>query len=142
MIRLLTFITVLAFTFVVFPGQSFSQETKTILQKELGYVVLTPEKFAEIKAEMEKQDDWSPILIQGYPKNELVAFYIQSYDESTILTWVDYAYNNIHGSENTKSDAHQERKMQKSKLLPRTKENMHAFMMLLTTEQIEVIGFK
>ena len=141
MIRLLTFITVLAFTFVVFPGQSFSQETKTILQKELGYVVLTPEKFAEIKAEMEKQDDWSPILIQGYPKNELVAFYIQSYDESTILTWVDYAYNKVHSFDKTKPDSHQERKMQKSKLLPRTKENMHGFMMLLTIEQIEAIGY-
>ena len=141
MIRLLTFITVLAFTFVVFPGQSFSQETKTILQKELGYVVLTPEKFAEIKAEMEKQDDWTPILIEGFPKNELVAFYIQSYDESTILTWVDYAYNKVHSFDKTKPDSHQERKMQKSKLLPRTKENMHGFMMLLTIEQIEAIGY-
>ena len=141
MIRLLTFITVLAFTFVVFPGQSFSQETKTILQKELGYVVLTPEKFAAIKAEMEKQDDWTPILIEGYPKNELVAFYIQSYDESTILTWVDFAYNKIHSFEKLKPDSHQERKMQKSKLLPRTKENMHGFMMLLTIEQIEAIGY-
>jgi hypothetical protein len=141
MIRLLTFINVLAFTFVVFPGQSFSQETKTILQKEGRYIILSPEKFAAIKAEMEKQDDWSPILIEGFPKNELVAFYIQSYDDSTILTWVDYAYNNIHGSENTKPDAHQERKMQKSKLLPRTKENMHRFMMLLTIEQIQAIGY-
>ena len=141
MIRLLTFITVLAFAFVVFPGQSFSQETKTILQKEGRYIILSPEKFAAIKAEMEKQDDWSPILIEGYPKNELVAFYIQSYDESTILTWVDYAYNKVHSFDKTKPDSHQERKMQKSKLLPRTKENMHGFMMLLTIEQIEAIGY-
>jgi len=141
MIRLRTFITVIAFAFVVSPNQSFSQETKTSLQKEGKYVFLSPEKFAEIKTEMEKQDDWSPILIEGYPKNELVAFYIQSYADSTILTWVDYAYNKIHSSENTKPDAHQERKMQKSKLLPRTKENMHGFMMLMTTEQIEAVGF-
>jgi hypothetical protein len=141
MIRLRTFITVVALAFVVSPNQSFSQETKTILQKEGRYVILSPEKFAEIKAEMEKQDDWSPILIEGFPKNELVAFYIQSYADSTILTWVDYAYNKIHSSENTKPDAHQERKMQKSKLLPRTKENMHGFMMIMTTEQIEVVGF-
>ena len=141
MIRLLTLITVLAFTFIVFPGQSFSQETKTILQKEGRYVILSPEKFAAIKAEMEKQDDWSPILLEGYPKNELVAFYIQSYDESTILTWVDFAYNKIHSFDKIKLDPHQERKMQKSKLLPRTKENMHGFMMLLTVDQIETIGY-
>ena len=141
MIRLRTFITVIALAFVVFPNQSFSQETKTSLQKEGKYVILSTEKFSAIKVEMEKQDDWSPILIEGFPKNELVAFYIQSYEDSTILTWVDYAYNKIHSSENTKPDAHQERKMQKSKLLPRTKENMHAFMMLLTTEQIEAIGY-
>lgn len=142
MIRLRTFITVIALAFVVFPGQSFSQETKTILQKEGRYVFLSPEKFAAIKTEMEKQDDWSPILIEGYPKNELVAFYIQSYADSTILTWVDVAYNKIHSFDKIKPDSHQERKMQKSKLLPRTKENMHAFMMIMTTEQIEVVGFK
>ena len=71
---------VLALYLLYFHGQSFSQETKTSLQKEGKYVILSPEKFSEIKAEMEKQDDWSPILIEGYPKNELVAFYIQSYD--------------------------------------------------------------
>ena len=141
MIRLRTFITVIALAFVVSPNQSFSQETKTSLQKEGKYVILSPEKFTKIKAEMEKQDDWSPILIDGYSKNELVAFYIQSYADSTILTWVDYAYNKIHSSENTKPDAHQERKMQKSKLLPRTKENMHEFMMLMSIEQIEAIGY-
>jgi len=141
MIRLRTFITVIALAFVVFPNQSFSQETKTILQKEGRYVILSPEKFAAIKAEMEKQGDWSPILIEGYPKNELVAFYIQSYDESTILTWVDFAYNKIHSFDKIKPDPHQERKMQKSKLLPRTKENMHGFMMIMTTEQIEAIGY-
>ena len=141
MIRLRTFITVIALAFVVFPNQSFSQETKTSIQKEGKYVILSSEKFTEIKAEMEKQDDWSPILIEGYPKNELVAFYIQSYDESTILTWVDFAYNKIHSFDKIKPDPHQERKMQKSKLLPRTKENMHGFMMIMTTEQIEAIGY-
>ena len=141
MIRLRTFITVIALAFVVFPNQYFSQETKTSLQKEGKYVFLSPEKFAEIKTEMEKQDDWSPILIEGYPKNELVAFYIQSYADSTILTWVDFAYNKIHSFDKIKPNPHQERKMQKSKLLPRTKENMHGFMMLMTTEQIEAVGF-
>ena len=141
MIKSIILITFFALAFVVTPYQSFSQETKTSIQREGKYVFLSPEKFAEIKTEMEKQDDWSPILIQGYPKNELVAFYIQSYDESTILTWVDYAYNKVHSFDKTKPDSHQERKMQKSKLLPRTKENMHGFMMLLTIEQIEAMGY-
>ena len=134
---------VIGFTlfFVVFPCQSFSQETKTSIQKEVKYIILSPEKFSAIKVEMEKQNDWSPILIKGYPKNELVAFYIQSYTDSTILTWVDFAYNKIHSFEKSKPDSHQERKMQKSKLLPRTRENMHGFMMLMTTDQIEAVGF-
>jgi len=141
MIRLLIFISVLASTSIVFPCQAFSQETKTSIQKEVKYIILSPEKFSAIKVEMEKQNDWSPILIKGYPKNELVAFYIQSYTDSTILTWVDFAYNKIHSFEKSKPDSHQERKMQKSKLLPRTRENMHGFMMLMTTEQIEAVGF-
>ena len=90
---------------------------------------------------MNKQDDWCPILIEGYPKNELVAFYIQSYEESTILTWVDFAYKKIHSYEKIKPQPQQERKLQKSKTLPRTAENMHGFMMLMTTEQIEAIGY-
>ena len=65
---------------------------------------------------------------------------IQTEDETT-ATWVDFAYKKIHSFDYTKPDSHQERKLQKSKLLPRTKENMHAFMMLLTTEQIEAIGY-
>ena len=141
MIRIRLFITVFALVLVVFPWQSFSQETTTSIQKESKYIILTPEKFSAIKVELEKQNDGSPILIKGYPKNELVAFYIQSYTDSTILTWVDFAYNKIHNVENTKPDAHQERKMQKSKLLPRTKENMHRFMMLMTTDQIEAVGY-
>ena len=141
MISLRLFIIVIVLAFVGLPCQSFSQETKTSIQKEGKYIILSPEKFSAIKAEMEKQNDRSPILIKGYPKNELVAFYIQSYTDSTILTWVDFAYNKIHSFENTKPDAHQERKMQKSKLLPRTKENMHQFMMLMTTEQIQAVGF-
>ena len=82
-----------------------------------------------------------PSLSKAIRKNELVAFYIQSYDESTILTWVDFAYNKIQSLEKLKPDSHQERKMQKSKLLPRTKENMHGFMMLMTTDQIEAVGY-
>ena len=66
MFKLYTFITVLAFTII--PNLSFSQETKTNLQKEGVYVILSSEKFAAIKAEMEKQADWSPILIEGFPK--------------------------------------------------------------------------
>jgi len=123
------------------PVSNFAQENVSSIQKEGGYVILSAEKFAEIEAEMNKQDDWSPILIESYPKNELVAFYIQSYEESTILTWVDFAYKKIHSFDYTKPNSHQERKLQKSKLLPRTKENMHAFMMLLTTKQIETIGY-
>ena len=141
MIRIRLFIIVFALVLVVFPWQSFSQETTTSIQKESKYIILTPEKFSAIKVDMEKQNDGSPILLKGYPKNELVAFYIQSYTDSTILTWLDFAYNKIHSFENTKPDAHQERKMQKSKLLPRTKENMHQFMMLMTTEQIQAVGF-
>jgi len=139
--KTLLYIFFLSVLFIALPGTTYAQENTTTSQKEGGYVILTKEKFAEIEAEMNKQDDWSPILIEGYPKNELVAFYIQSYEDSTIATWVDWAYKKIHSFEYTKPEPHQERKLQKSKLLPRTRENTHAFMMLLTTKQIEAIGY-
>ena len=138
--RIIFYIFVTTFIIVANPKATFSQTNNKTEQKEGGYIILSTEKYAEIEAEMDKQDDWAPILIEGFPKNELVAFYVQSYKESIILSWVDYAYKKIHTYEISKPEPQQERKLQKSKTLPRTRENMHGFMMLLTIKQIEVIG--
>jgi len=124
----------------LFSNQVIAQETSPTIEQE-SYRVLSEEKFKEIEAKVYAQDDWSPIILEGYSKSELVCFYIQSYSDDTIATWVDWAHKKIHNFEESKPTSHQERKFQKIKTLPRTRENVYDFMMEMTTVQIETVGY-
>ncbi len=90
---------------------------------------------------MNKQPFWSPIKIEGYKKAELVAFYMQSYNEKTISTWVDFAYKKMQKFEKSKPTKEQIIEFEKIIKLPRTKENAFNFMMLMTKIQIETVGY-
>ena len=87
------------------------------------------------------QEDWIPILIEGFSKSELVAFYIQSYSDKTISTWVEFAYNKMSKFESIKPSAEQDIEFKKIIGLPRNAENMYKFMMIMTEEQIESVGY-
>ncbi len=110
-------------------------------QDQSEYIVLSAEKYKEIEEKMFEMDDWIPIAIEGYSKAELVAFYIQSYSEESISTWVDFAYKKMKNSPNVKPTAQQEPEFQKILKLPRGPENTHKFMMLMTRDQIEYVGY-
>ena len=116
-------------------------ESKEAIPQEIEYVVISNEKFAEIEAKMNLQEDWNPIIIEGFSKSELVAFYIQSYSEEIISTWADFAYKKMHRFEEAKPSEDQETAFKKILELPRSAENMHRFMMLMTTKQIETVGY-
>jgi len=122
------------------PCTIYAQEVQTSQQEE-KYHVLSDKKFKEIEAKVYEQDDWSPIILEGYSKSELVCFYIQSYSDETISTWADWAYKKIHNFEQSKPTSQQERTFQRIKTLPRTRENVYEFMMEMTTVQIETVGY-
>ncbi len=105
------------------------------------YVILSPEQYKVIEDKMFKQEDWIPILIEGHTKAELVAFYVQSYSENTIATWVDKAYEKMHKYQTSKPSEEQDAEFKKILDLPRTAKNMHGFMMIMTAEQIETVGY-
>lgn len=105
------------------------------------YIVLSPEQYKVIEDKMYKQEDWIPILIEGHSKAELVAFYVQSYSENTVATWVDKAYEKMHKYQTSKPSAEQDAEFKKMLDLPRTAKNMHGFMMIMTAEQIETVGY-
>lgn len=105
------------------------------------YVILSPEQYKVIEDKMFKQEDWIPILIEGHTKAELVAFYVQSYSENTIATWVDKAYEKMHKYQTSKPSEEQDVEFKKILDLPRTAKNMHGFMMIMTAEQIETVGY-
>lgn len=106
-----------------------------------AYVVLSEETFKEIETKVHQQEDWNPIRIEGYSKSQLVSFYIQSYSDETVKTWADMAYKKMHRFEDANPTEKQESDFKKLMELPRTRENMHKFMMLMTTEQIETVGY-
>lgn len=116
-------------------------EVKEKFESQDSYTVLSQEKFDEIQAKVHLQEDWIPIRLEGYSKAELVSFYIQSYLETTVETWVDFAYNKMHRFEETKPTDEQEVQFLKFIDMPRTRENMHKFMMLMTYDQIETVGY-
>ena len=129
------------FLFTAHSGVTYSQDRGATTQTENEYVVLSTEKFAEIEAKMNLQDDWNPIRIEGYSKAELVAFYIQSYSDETIAIWADFAYKKIHSFEDTVPSDDQKITLKKILELPKTAENAHRFMMNMTIEQIEAVGY-
>ncbi|MFK7787646.1 MAG: hypothetical protein AB8B56_21165 [Crocinitomicaceae bacterium] len=105
------------------------------------YTVLSDETFKEIEAKVHQQEDWNPIRIEGYSKAELVSFYIQSYSDDIVETWADMAYKKMHRFEKANPTEKQDSEFKKLMALPRTRENMHQFMMLMTENQIETVGY-
>ena len=130
----------LAFSYLV-SGCATQPENKELIIPGNSYTVISDEKFAEIEANVFLQEDWSPIILEGYPKAELVAFYIQSYSDETIATWADFAYKKMHRFEESTPSSEQEIAFKELLDLPRSAENAHQFMMLMTTSQIETVGY-
>lgn len=129
--------------FIALTTASFAQVKSNAKadKEDISYIEISKEKFAEIEAKMNKQPFWSPIKIEGYKKAELVAFYMQSYNEKTISTWVDFAYKKMQKFEKSKPTKEQIIEFEKIIKLPRTKENAFNFMMLMTKIQIETVGY-
>ncbi|MEM9981073.1 MAG: hypothetical protein AAF734_01175 [Bacteroidota bacterium] len=115
--------------------------TPTSTQEKEGYQVFSEEKFKEIETEYENRDIEQPIELEGYTKAELVSFYVQSYNDEQIKDWVDFAYDKMHNFQESDPTYEQEMSFREVLALPRTRENMHAFIMLMTKEQIEVVGY-
>ena len=130
---------ILLFICLIFSFTSTLSKAQTAESSD--YVVLSEAEFKAIEADLEQQQDYIPILIEGYSKAELVAFYIQSYNEDILATWVDFAFEKIQNFEAVKPSAEQKEQLSAILKLPRNAENSFQFMMLMTTEQIETVGY-
>ncbi len=135
-------ISILALTFSIF-AQNLETGAKQSSQNNLNlkYVPISKALFDKINADMEKQDDWIPIKIGGYTKKELVAFYIQSYNDNILSTWADFAYKKMKRFNMIEENSTQNKQFQKIMELPRNAENSFRFMMIMTKEQIETVGY-
>ena len=107
----------------------------------LKYIPLSKVRFAEIESAMEKQATWTPIDLKGFSKKELVTFYMQSYNDKIISTWVDFAYKKMKKFNLIKENSEEDKNFNKLIKLPRNFDNAFRFMMLMTKEQVETVGY-
>lgn len=90
---------------------------------------------------MEKQATWAPIKLKGFNKKELATFYMQSYNDEIISTWVDFAYKKMKRFKLIVENSEQDKNFNKLIKLPRNFDNSFRFMMLMTKEQIRTVGY-
>ena len=105
------------------------------------FVPLTKERFTEIEKLNEEQDWCPPILIKGVERNELIAFYIKSYSDETISSWVDWAFKKMNSFKESIPSAEQVIEFEKIMKLPRNRENTFLFMSEMTDVQFETVGY-
>ena len=108
--------------------------------KDDPYISISNERFNEIENLLDscKQNLSN---LKGCTKEELVKFYIQSYSDETINKWIDWAYKKMKSFEDSSPTEEQDVEFKKLLDLPRNKNNMLKFMMVMKTEQIQIVGY-
>lgn len=122
---------------------SFAQvdnQEKTTLEKTT-YTPLTEERFNQIEDHANELEDLIPINIQNVPREELIKFYIQSYNDRIISTWMDFAYKKMTKLNLLTKDSTQDKTFKKLMQLEQNKANMFLFMTKMTNEQIAAVGY-
>lgn len=108
-----------------------------------AYTPLPAERFREIEAAMEQQDDWNPIALPGFSRDELARFYVdyRRDDPESVARWPKFAYEKLQRFEQVRPDVEQDVRLQLVLLQPPGPAAMYAMLMLLTPEQLSLIGF-
>ncbi len=133
--------TFILITYANAQNNSISENLSYKTISNLKYIPLSKARFAEIEAAMDKQETWTPIDLKGFSKKELATFYMQSYNDKIISTWIDFAYKKMKKFNLIKENSEQDKNFNKLIKLPRNFDNAFRFMMLMTKEQIETVGY-
>ncbi len=129
--------------FGVFSLNSFAQvdnkETTTL--EKTTYTPLNEERFNQIEDLANELEVLIPIKIQNVPREELIKFYIQSYNDRIISTWMDFAYKKMTKFNLITINSIQDKTFKKLMQLEQNKANMFLFMTKMTNEQIATVGY-
>ena len=101
--------------------------------KDDPYISISNERFNEIENLLDSCK-WNLSNLKGCTKEELVKFYIQSYSDEIINKWIDWAYKKMKSFEDSSPTEEQDLQFKKILDLPRNKNNMLKFMMVMTNE--------
>lgn len=107
----------------------------------ISYSALSEHRFNQIEDLLNQQAIYIPIIIKDVPRDELIKFYIQSYDDETISKWTNNAYKKMLSNKLIEIGSAQDKKLKSLMKTEQTKDNMYQFMQLLTDEQIMSVGY-
>lgn len=116
-----------------------AQEQSAITSKT--YTSLTEERFNQIEDLLSEQPELIPIKIEEVPRGELIKFYIKSYNDDIVSTWMEFALKKMKNAKVIDLESKQYKALKSYMTLERNRANMFQFMSSLTNEQITAIGF-
>ncbi len=115
--------------------------TQPTVTSSHSYTPLTEERFNQIEDLLAKQIELNPIIIKDVPRGELIKFYIKSYNDDIVSTWMDFAYKKMTKAKAIEIDSIQDKSLKEIMKLKQNRANMFKFMSAMTNEQITIVGY-
>lgn len=134
-------ILILGIAVIGFNGVSQEKTREAITLSQEKYTPLTDERFNQIEDLANQMEDIIPIRIQNEPREDLIKFYIQSYSDGIVNTWMGFAYKKMTKFNLIKSGSKQDELFKSLLKKEQNRANMYLFMTAMTNEQIETVGY-
>ena len=133
---------ILAFIFTCCQQLSvIGQNKQETIKDTENYIPLTEERFNEIHDLLVKFPELNPILIEQVPREERIKFYLKSYNDGIISTYMDFAYKRMVKLDQLVLGSNQEKRFLELMKLEQNRANAFQFMTIMTDEQITAVGF-
>ncbi|MCT4580321.1 MAG: hypothetical protein N4A35_02805 [Flavobacteriales bacterium] len=134
-------IVILGIAVIGFNGIAQEKTSEVITLSQEKYVPLTEERFNQIEDIANAMEDLIPIRIKDVPREELIKFYIQSYSDAIVSSWMDFAYKKMTKFDLIKVNSKQDKTFKELMHAEQNRANMFLFMSAMTDQQIETVGY-
>lgn len=134
-------ILILGISVIGFNGVAQEKTSEAITLSQEKYTPLTDERFNQIEDLANQMEDLIPIRIKDVPRDELIKFYIQSYNDKIINTWMDFAYKKMTKFNLVELGSLQDKTFKTLMESEQNRANMFKFMSTMTDKQIETVGY-
>lgn len=120
-------------------AQVNNNETKTL--EQTTYTPLTEERYNKIEDLANEMEILIPIRIENEPREDLIKFYIQTYNDKIVSSWMDFAYKKMTKFNLIESGSVQDDTFKSLMKKEQNRANLFLFMSAMTDNQIETVGF-
>jgi hypothetical protein len=105
------------------------------------YVPFSKERFAELERALENTATGHPFSLPGLTRDAQLTFWVQSYSDTTVGGYVQWAMAKMARFDASKPTPEQEAKLKPFLALPPTRETMYQFLRLVSDKQLGVLGY-